>query len=376
LTTLDREPARTYNDYQSWGHASAADALYPDGANRPAGQPFGSGRDSMPMQSRRRFLTNAAFAGAACLLRAPPAPAAQGALETTTVRIGRNPAICLAPTYVSEELLRAEGFTDIRYVEAPTAAFGRAIGRGDADFGMSLVISQIQDIDADVPIVTVAGVHVGCYELFAQQHIRHIGELKGKRVAAFNPALLNLIAAQVGLNPAADFDWVNISDPSVNPLELFVQSKIDAYLAFPPHPQELRARGIGHVLVSTTVDQPWSQYFCCTLMGNRHYVRDHPVATKRALRAILKAADFCATQPERAAHRLVDRGFTARYDYALQTLNDVPYDKWREYDAEDTIRFYALRLRENGLIKSTPQQIIADGTDWRFFNELKSELKV
>jgi NitT/TauT family transport system substrate-binding protein len=72
---------------------------------------------------------------------------------------------------------------------------------------------------------------------------------------------------------------------------------------------------------------------------------------------------------------LVDRGFAPRYDYALQTLSEIPYDRWREYDPEDTIRFYALRLREIGLIKSTPQQIIAENTDWRFFNELKRELK-
>jgi NitT/TauT family transport system substrate-binding protein len=56
-------------------------------------------------------------------------------------------------------------------------------------------------------------------------------------------------------------------------------------------------------------------------------------------------------------------------------LNEVPYDKWREYDAEDTIRFYALRLHETGFIKSSPQKIIADGTDWRFLDELKRELK-
>jgi NitT/TauT family transport system substrate-binding protein len=56
-------------------------------------------------------------------------------------------------------------------------------------------------------------------------------------------------------------------------------------------------------------------------------------------------------------------------------MRDVPYDKWREYDPEDTIRFCALRLHEIGLIKSTPQQTIAAGTDWRFFNELKRELK-
>ena len=72
---------------------------------------------------------------------------------------------------------------------------------------------------------------------------------------------------------------------------------------------------------------------------------------------------------------IVDGGFTERYDYALQTLSEIPYDKWREYDAEDTIRFYALRLHELGMIKSSPQKIIAEGTDWRFLNELKRELK-
>ena len=95
---------------------------------------------------------------------------------------------------------------------------------------------------------------------------------------------------------------------------------------------------------------------------NRDYVQKYPVATKRALRAILKATDLCATEPARAAQRLADRGLTARYDYALQTLSENGY-KWREYDAEDTIRSYALRLHDVGVIKSTPQKIIAEGTD-------------
>jgi NitT/TauT family transport system substrate-binding protein len=129
------------------------------------------------------------------------------------------------------------------------------------------------------------------------------------------------------------------------------------------------------VIVNSSVDRPWSQYFCYMLAANREFVRKNPIATKRVLRAILKAADLCVTEPARAARRIVDGGFTARYDYALQTLNEVPYDKWREYDAEDTIRFYALRLHEIGMIKTSPQRIIAESTDWRFFNELKRELK-
>jgi NitT/TauT family transport system substrate-binding protein len=140
-------------------------------------------------------------------------------------------------------------------------------------------------------------------------------------------------------------------------------------------PQELRARHIGHVVVNSSLDRPWSEYFCCLLAGNREYVRKYPAATKRVLRAILKGADFCASEPAAAARQLVNARFVSRYDYALQTLRDVPYDKWREYDPEDTLRFYALRLHDLGFVKSVPQKIIADGTDWRFLNELKRELK-
>jgi NitT/TauT family transport system substrate-binding protein len=72
---------------------------------------------------------------------------------------------------------------------------------------------------------------------------------------------------------------------------------------------------------------------------------------------------------------LVDGGFAERYGYALQTLTEVPYDRWREFDAEDTMRFFALRLHEVDMIKSSPNALLAEGTDWRFVNELKRELK-
>ena len=80
-------------------------------------------------------------------------------------------------------------------------------------------------------------------------------------------------------------------------------------------------------------------------------------------------------EPERAAKLLVDNGVTAPYEYVVQTMKEVPYGKWREYNLEDTVRFYALRLHEAGMIKSSPQKIISQGTDWRFLNELKKELK-
>ena len=105
------------------------------------------------------------------------------------------------------------------------------------------------------------------------------------------------------------------------------------------------------------------------------YVNKYPMATKRVLRAIFKGADLCASNPSWVAQQMVDRGFVPSYDYAQQVLNDIRYDRWRDYDAEESLRFYALRMHETGMIKSSPQQIIADGTDFRFLNELKRELK-
>jgi NitT/TauT family transport system substrate-binding protein len=330
-------------------------------------------------QTRRSFLASLSTAGALGLIGSDTASAQQAPAETTTIRLVKNAGICLAPQYVADELLRAEGFTDIQHVTTSPAVMAEAIGRGDVDLSLHFVALLIPAIDAGGAITMLAGVHVGCFELFANEDIRSIRDLKGKKVGMQGVGLqqhvfVAAMAANVGLDPDKDIDWVTSRTASA--MELFAQGKIDAFIGFPPEPQELRARKVrGHVVVNSSTDRPWSQYFCCMLAGNRDFVRKHPVATKRALRAILKATDFCVSDPAAAARRMVDRGFTARYDYALQTLKEVPYNKWRQYDPEDTIRFYALRLREVGMIKSAPNKLIAEAADWRFLNELKHELK-
>ena len=86
-------------------------------------------------QTRRRFISNVALAGAAGLLHVPPSAGAEGSLETTTVRLAKNEGICIAPQYIADELLRGEGFTDIRYVFVPESSTRvRALADGEADF--------------------------------------------------------------------------------------------------------------------------------------------------------------------------------------------------------------------------------------------------
>ncbi len=329
------------------------------------------------MITRRDLLRG--VAGTVGLLGWPPGHAsAEPAPETTRLRIEHSPSICVAPQYIVGELLKAEGFSDIKYVKMTTAGISKALASGEIDVSMHFVGPLVIQLDAGDPITVLGGVHVGCFELFGTDGVRSIGDLKGKTVAITEFGLtqhvyLSSMVAHVGLDPRNDVNFVE--HPPAEGMRLLAEGKVDAYLGFPPDPQELRARKVGHVVVNSAVDRPWSQYFCCLATGHREFVRKHPIATKRALRAILKAADICALEPDRAARALVDGGFTPRYDYALQTMKDVPYNKWRVYDPEDSVRFYALRLREAGMIKSTPQRLIAQGTDWRFLNELKKELK-
>ena len=336
--------------------------------------------------SRRRFLGGLTLTGTAGLLGLHPRlVAAVPPPETTRVRVVHGPAVCEAPSLVAEELLRGEGFTEVQYVmKIGGTPYYKAVASGEGDFLLSFAASILPRMDVDDPLLFLAGVHGGCLEIFGTQRIRSIRDLKGKTVAVVELGspqyiLLASMLAYVGIDPRSEINWV--IRPYTEQGRLLAEEQIDAFLAFPPFAQELRAKHIGHVLVDTTTDRPWSQYFCCMVVGNREFVRKHPSATKRALRAILKATDICASEPERVARLIVDKAAgrstppPPNYDYVLQTMREIPYSQWREYDAEDTVRFFALRLHEVGLIKSPPQKIITQGTDWRFFNELKKELK-
>jgi NitT/TauT family transport system substrate-binding protein len=330
-------------------------------------------------QDRRDFLASASLAAAVGVLGIRPSFADEGPPETTTIRLSFNTTICFAPMDVAETFLRAEGFTDVRYVRTPGGfSTPQIIARGEVDFGSSFGGTVVYHLDAGLPITAVSGLHAGCYELFAREPIHNVSDLKGRRVGiqtltSSAHLYLSIMAKHVGLDPKADIEWV--VPPAGDAMQRFIAGETDAFLGFPPEPQELRARGIAPVILSTVMDRPWSQYLCCMIYGNRDWVRDHPNATKRFLRATFKAAEFCQAEPESAARRLVEGGFAEQYDYALQTIQELPYDLWHEYDSADSLRFYALRLHEAGMLRASPNALLAEGTDWRFVDELKRELK-
>jgi NitT/TauT family transport system substrate-binding protein len=329
-------------------------------------------------QARRRsFLARSSALAAASLLGVHRNAAAEPPPEVTRIRLVRVPALCFAPQYLAEALLRLEGFSEVEYVKLdqtlPTTM------STSADLAMFGGPSILPAIDNDFPIVAIAGVHEGCWELFGHDPVNTIRDLKGRKVAitsigGLEHVWLSSMLAYVGIDPRTEIEWITTAKWG-DAKRLFVDGKVAAFLGFPPEPQDLRAINVGRVIIDTTYDRPWSQYFCCMVGARNEFIEKNPVATKRALRAILKAADICSADPEQAARVLVDRGWEPRYDLALEVIKSLSYNRWRTDNPADTIRFHSLRLREAGMIKSTPQQIIERGSNFKFLNELKRELK-
>src|SRR3979490_1832729 len=153
-----------------------------------------------------------ALAGAAGLLHPPAVFAADGPLETTSLRLAKMSDMCMAPQLVAQELLREEGFTDLQYVDTTNDQLAKALAANKVDLTLTYIQQALLEIDRGSPITMAAGIMVGCVEVFAQEGIRSVGELKGKklgvRALGSGPhGLLSAMLAHVGLDPVKDVDW-------------------------------------------------------------------------------------------------------------------------------------------------------------------------
>jgi NitT/TauT family transport system substrate-binding protein len=341
-------------------------------------------RENSDDLSRREFLSRTLIAGTGMYLGLGSdlgLAAVEPPPETTTVRFQQLRSPCWVPQLVAEPLLREEGFKDVQYVEHEKISQGEEdILAGRVDFTADFTGLSLMKFDPGDPIDFISGLHVGCYSLIGSDRIKSILDLKGKKVWAWattdaSPAVFfKSLVAYVGLDPENDFQYVEA--PADEAIEMFKRGEIDAFMSFPPGPQQLRAAGIGHTLLDTNIDRPWSQYYCCMILGRRDFIGNNPIATRKVIRSILRANDLVSQDPAMAAQMLVDRKLRKADDqeFVTQAFREIPYDKWRNYSPEDTIRFWALRLNELGIIKHTPQEFISKNCDWSHIASLKNEM--
>jgi NitT/TauT family transport system substrate-binding protein len=352
--------------------------------------------------TRRRLLHDAAAVGAlvaggpllaACAPAAAPAPTATAEPraatlpppETTVVRLGAIPT-CDCALWLFEDMLREEGFTELKIT-------GGAVQRGEADFGSYYANLLVTQVDAGFPLLTVAGEHAGCIELWAAPGISSIRDLRGKTYEVFDRfttlgdrkaaglfyGFLLSTLAHIGMDPS-ELNLVDVpADRDV--IGDYLDGKADAVF-LPVHNGPLMRRNPkrrGSVILDSTADKPWSQNYCCMLTVNRDWAKANPAATKRATRAFLRASDIVAKDRRAAVQVAIDKGVyktnaALTPEILFETIAMLSYD-WRELDPEETMRFFALRLRDVKLIKKTPQQVLDEGTDFTYFRQLRKELK-
>ncbi len=222
--------------------------------------------------------------------------------------------------YVAEDLLRAEGFAEVR-IRADRRhgtrwRHGSAVKSTSASIFAAPLVYHLDAGRADHG--RSAGVHTGCFELFAHERdparcsTSRAGASASRRLGSSPHVFLAVIADLRRPRPGA-MTSTGSRAATGPPKELFAAGKIDAFLGFPPEPQELRARkhrprdperrgrpAVVGVLLLSAGGQP------------RNSSGKHPIATKRVLRAILKADRPVRRRAgARSPGVLVDGGFTA-----------------------------------------------------------------
>jgi NitT/TauT family transport system substrate-binding protein len=350
--------------------------------------------------SRRELLrltlgTGAMLAGGGLLAACTQQPAALGSSaslpppETTTVRIA-TPFACDPPLWLAKDFLLEEGFTDVRYVGSGKPRNWAA--SGTVDFGAVHPEEFVAAIDGGAPLVVLAGIHSGCQEVWVGPGIAALRDLRGKSIAVFakntGDQFFNFFATTLaygGIDPVRDVTFFEVGPDYAALMKAFVDGRSDAFLAAADGAAVLRRnpRTPSTKILDQSVDKPWSQYVCCMLTANRDWARQHPVATKRFTRAVMHAADATVKDLPRAAHLGAAGGFQPLLEHPTalsdeQIINEtiaMPSYDWRELDPEETVRFFALRLGDVKLIKSTPQQILNQGSDVSYLRQLQKELK-
>jgi NitT/TauT family transport system substrate-binding protein len=259
------------------------------------------------------------------------------------------------------------------------------VPRGEADVGIGYSQQIITRVDAGAPIVTLAGMHTGCGEVWTRPGISSIGDLKGKTIAVrvADPVsdawygFWAAILASVGIDPRRDVNFVAYGEAS-SPLEIFLQGQSDAILVLANEVPTLRAspKNAGNkLLINMLQDPPWRQYYCCQLIVNRDWAHQNPAATRRVTRALLRANDRVAKDPAAAVTAGVAQGMVAPagYDFERAVLKNSSFE-WRDIDAAATLLYFAVQLAQVKLVNGRPQQLVTQASAFEILAELKRQL--
>ena len=307
-------------------------------------------------------------------------PKAEAPLEVTSLRLPQTPALCDSAQYLAEKYLSQEGFTEVKFVpfQPPKTSFA-LVSAGEADFGTDGINNLVARVDAGESLTFLGGFHTGCGAVFGNASIKTVADFKGRTigVTGTDPLVnidynaLHALLGNAGLDPAKDVTFTTRPGPVAQFGQAFNEGKYDGFFTAPPGIYQARAANLGHEVVNLMRDKPWSDNYCCGVVANRAFAQKNPVATKRALRALLKASDEAASQPEQAARYIVDKGYRPSYDDMIASFKEMMHNRWRDMDHEASFRLHTINLKAGGLVKGSADKLVSDGANLSFLSELR-----
>lgn len=308
---------------------------------------------------------------------ATPAPTPLPAPEATAIRL--TAGACDAPLMAAEAFLREEGFTDVQISDAGTLA---ALTGGKAELGQMFATPLIAAVDAGKPVIGLAGIHPACAEIWAPQSIASLADLRGRTVVVraktaddLAYTFLAIALKNAGVDPK---DVAFVAQADADTTKAYLEGKSDAVFVTATAAIALRANAAnkGHVILDQMADKPWAEQDCCILAANADWARTNPNAAKRAVRAVMRAADSLGADRAPAVKLATDKGLfggAKNYEAVRGAANMVPLD-WRALDIERSIRFHAGLMADAGLLRSAPDETVRKGVDGGFVRRLRTDL--
>jgi len=141
------------------------------------------------MQTNRRDLLLAGCCAASTALSLERFQSAQGrrpqsAARTTTIA-SRRIRPSASPAVRGQRLAECRGIHNVVYVQSDAGVEQAKASRWRSRLHLHFSGPFLLQVDRGLRVTLLAGIHVGCFELFAKEGIRSVADLKGPELSAF-----------------------------------------------------------------------------------------------------------------------------------------------------------------------------------------------
>lgn len=258
------------------------------------------------------------------------------------------PGVAMVLGFFEEEGLKAEIVQVQNEYEA--------VGTGQADLANGHIATELVPIANGVNATTVTGAHSGCKSIFVRKDsgIKSLKELEGKTIglpAGVGSADQNItfrFLKRDGIDPTK----VNYKQVETGAcLQAMEMGEVDAVILTDSFVWEADPEENHIMLRSLSFDDDFSAEACCATYINNDFIKNNPIATKKATRAVQRARQFMNDEPDETIEILFENGWaTGNKEITKEFIESLDFTVSDEA-VEETIKKSIDDYKEFGFIR-------------------------